>query len=81
MHSLEYIYGQLCKQKPTAKAGDVFCILVKSGPFNLAAAQYLELNPVKAGIVDRAVQHPWSSAKFHITEKEDCIVSKIYLND
>jgi putative transposase len=32
----------------------------------LAAASYVELNPVRAGIVKRAWRYPWSSAAFHI---------------
>ena len=31
----------------------------------LAAASYVELNPVRAGIVKRAWAYPWSSASFH----------------
>jgi len=32
----------------------------------LAAARYVELNPVNAGIVKEAAQYPWSSARFHL---------------
>ena len=32
----------------------------------LAAARYVELNPVSAGIVREAVDYPWSSARFHL---------------
>jgi putative transposase len=32
----------------------------------LAAARYVELNPVKAGLVRRAENWPWSSARFHL---------------
>ena len=32
----------------------------------LAAARYVELNPVSAGIVKEAVDYPWSSARFHL---------------
>ena len=31
----------------------------------LVAASYVELNPVRAGIVKRAWAYPWSSASFH----------------
>ena len=31
----------------------------------LAAASYVELNPVRAGIVKKAWAYPWSSASFH----------------
>jgi putative transposase len=32
----------------------------------LAAARYVELNPVKAGMVRSAEEYPWSSARFHL---------------
>ena len=32
----------------------------------LAAARYVELNPVSAGIVKEAVDYRWSSARFHL---------------
>ncbi|MCX5847809.1 MAG: hypothetical protein NTW12_15880 [Deltaproteobacteria bacterium] len=31
----------------------------------MAAARYVELNPVRAGMVDHAWEYPWSSAGFH----------------
>jgi putative transposase len=32
----------------------------------LAAARYVELNPVSAGMVKEATDYPWSSARFHL---------------
>ena len=32
----------------------------------LAAARYVELNPVKAGMVRSAEEYSWSSARFHL---------------
>jgi REP-associated tyrosine transposase len=32
----------------------------------LAAARYVELNPVSAGMVKEAADYPWSSARFHL---------------
>ena len=32
----------------------------------LAAARYVELNPVNAGMVKEAMDYPWSSARFHL---------------
>ena len=32
----------------------------------LAAARYVELNPVRAGLVRRGEEWPWSSARFHL---------------
>jgi len=32
----------------------------------MAAARYVELNPVRAGLVTVAWEHPWSSERFHM---------------
>ncbi len=40
----------------------------------LAAARYVELNPVRAGIRRRPETHPWSSARAHLAEKDDELV-------
>jgi REP-associated tyrosine transposase len=36
----------------------------------LAAVRYVELNPVRAGMVSHAWEYPWSSASFHIGKTE-----------
>jgi putative transposase len=42
----------------------------------LAAARYVELNPVKAGMVAEAGDYPWSSARFHLGLKaRDALVT------
>lgn len=40
----------------------------------LAAARYIELNPVKAKLVKKPGQYQWSSAKAHLTAKDDELV-------
>ena len=42
----------------------------------LAAARYIELNPVKAGMVDQADNYPWSSARFHTSGETDALTGK-----
>ena len=32
----------------------------------MAAVKYVELNPVRAGLVSRAEDYPWSSARSHV---------------
>jgi len=44
--------------------------------YTLATARYIELNPVKAGMVNRAEEYPWSSAKAHL-RREDNILVKV----
>ena len=40
----------------------------------LAAARYIELNPVRAKMVSRAEDHPWSSARAHLAGRDDGLV-------
>lgn len=40
----------------------------------VAAARYVEQNPVKAGLVKRAKDYPWSSALSHLQGKDDILV-------
>jgi putative transposase len=42
-----------------------------------AAIRYVELNPVRAGIVDRAEEYRWSSAPAHIFGTSDPLLSQI----
>jgi putative transposase len=48
------------------------CVLDR--PHALAAARYVERNPVRAGLVKRAWQWPWSSAAGHVSGKGDVLV-------
>ena len=41
----------------------------------LAAARYVSLNPVRARLVARAEDWPWSSVRAHITGKDDGLVA------
>ena len=40
----------------------------------LQAARYIELNPVRAGLVDDPCAYPWSSALCHVECKDDSLV-------
>jgi len=41
----------------------------------LAVVRYVERNPVRARMVTRAVDYPWSSARYHVTGKPDRLVT------
>jgi putative transposase len=43
-------------------------------PYLVAAARYVELNPVRAALVADAGDWPWSSAKSHLSGREDRLV-------
>jgi putative transposase len=43
-------------------------------PHTIAAARYIELNPVRAGLVSLPADHAWSSARAHLTGRDDGLV-------
>jgi len=51
------------------------CVL--DDPHLWAAARYVERNPVRAGLVTRAEDWPWSSAAAHCGRREDPLLSPI----
>jgi putative transposase len=51
-----------------------FASFVLDEPYLLAAARYVELNPVRAGLTVAASDYRWSSARAHLAGKDDCLV-------
>ena len=51
-----------------------FGSFVMDEPYLLAAARYVELNPVRAGLVLDAADWRWSSAKAHLAGRDDPLV-------
>lgn len=47
----------------------------------LAAARYVELNPVRARLVDRPEDWPWSSARAHLASRDDELVTAAPLSE
>ncbi|MBI3319286.1 MAG: transposase [Candidatus Omnitrophica bacterium] len=45
----------------------------------VAAVRYVERNPVAAGLVHRAEQYPWSSARAHVTGMADPLLTPNFL--
>lgn len=43
------------------------------------AVRYVERNPVRAGLVKRAVDYPWSSAKAHVFKEKNEILSDNFM--
>ena len=58
-----------------------FASLVMDEPYLLAAARYIELNPVRAGLVSRPCDWPWSSAPAHLAGRDDQLVKVAPLLD
>jgi len=48
-----------------------FASFVMDEAYLLAAARYVELNPVRAGLVADAADWPWSSARAHLSGRND----------
>jgi putative transposase len=51
-----------------------FASFIMDEAYLLAAARYVELNPVRAGLVTRAEQWAWSSARAHLLGRDDRLV-------
>jgi len=51
-----------------------FASFVMDEPYLLAAARYVELNPVRARLVERASDWPWRSARAHLSGRDDRLV-------
>ena len=51
-----------------------FASYVLDEPHLLAAVRYIETNPVRAGLCDRAEKYPWSSAAAHLAGRDDALV-------
>ena len=51
-----------------------FASFVMEESYLLAAARYVELNPVRAGLVSSPSQWGWSSARAHLSGRDDCLV-------
>ena len=51
-----------------------FASFVLDEPYVLTAARYLELNPVRAGLVNAPSRYRWSSAAAHVRGKDDALV-------
>ena len=51
-----------------------FASFVMDEPYLLAAARYVELNPVRAGLVHDAADWRWSSARSHLSGRDDRLV-------
>ncbi len=49
--------------------------LIDSERYLLACYRYIETNPVKANMVARAADYPWSSARFHTTGAADALIT------
>ena len=54
-----------------------FASFVMDEPYLLAAARYVELNPVRARLMDSPAEWRWSSARAHLSGRDDCLVKVV----
>jgi putative transposase len=52
-----------------------FASFLMDETYLLAAVRYVEMNPVRAGLVDCPEHYPWSSAMAHMEGEDDSLVS------
>jgi putative transposase len=52
-----------------------FSAIIERETYLWAAARYIERNPVRASLVKRAEDYPWSSARAHVLQTKDRILS------
>ena len=50
-----------------------------NAPYTLATARYVEMNPVRAGLVQNPEDYPWSSFWAHATAQDDRLVKALPL--
>ena len=53
-----------------------FASYVLDNEYLIAAVRYIEINPVKAGLVQHPEEWQWSSARYHIHGEEDPIINE-----
>jgi len=51
-----------------------FASFVLDEPYLLSAARYVELNPVRAGLINAPSRYRWSSAAAHVRGRDDALV-------
>jgi putative transposase len=51
-----------------------FASYVLDEPHLLTAARYVELNPVRAGLIESPSRYPWSRAAAHVRGRDDALV-------
>jgi putative transposase len=63
------------KRSGTLWQGRFYSCLVPTESYVLACYRYIELNPVRAGMVQRADDYAWSSFAANATAREDALIT------
>lgn len=51
------------------------------GRYLMAAMRYVECNPVRTGLVTKAEDYPWSSARAHVLKQTDPLIERCAMQD
>ena len=49
--------------------------IIESEQYFMLCSRYIEMNPVRAGMVVRLAEYPWSSYAHHVGDKQDPLIS------
>lgn len=79
MHALNLKYAKYFNQKYSysghAFDNRYFWELVDSLGYEIELSKYIHLNPLKAGIVNKPEDYPWSSYRAYILQEKDNLIS------
>lgn len=83
MHHINSSYTAYINRKRN-RAGHLFqgrykAIVVDKDSYLLELSRYIHLNPVRAGIVEKPEDYPWSSYKAYISRSRDEIVTEDFI--
>ncbi len=74
-------FNRTYRRSGTLWEGRFRSCLIQAEDYLLACQRYIELNPVRAGMVDHPADYPWSSYRANAQGEEDALVTphEIYL--
>ena len=80
MHGVNMTYAQFYRKRYEHTGhlwqGRFKSLLIAHESYLLACGRYIELNPVRAGMVDDPVKYPWSSYHAYATERDNPLIIK-----
>jgi putative transposase len=72
----QYLNRKLCQSGRIWQNRFYSCV-VENGQYLWAVARYIERNPLKVGLAERAEDYRWSSAKAHLTGGKDPVLGAL----
>lgn len=76
----QYINGKM-KRSGRIWQNRFFSCIVGQDRYLWSVARYIETNPVRAGLVQRPEDYPWSSARAHLSGKGDPVLKGSFLDE